>query len=78
MRTGLRARFWIEGGMAVVTAVLFLVTLVQRDWIEGLVGFDPDRASGSLEWAIVGSLLLVTVALFAVARREWRRAVVAA
>ncbi len=78
MRTGLRARFWIEGGMAVVTAVLFLVTLVQRDWIEGLVGVDPDRASGSLEWAIVGSLLLVTVALFALAGREWRRAAVAA
>jgi hypothetical protein len=78
MMKGLRARFWIEGGMAMVTAMLFLVTLVQRDWIESLFGIDPDRYSGSLEWTIVGALLVVTVALFALAGREWRRATVAA
>lgn len=78
MKNGLRARFWIEGGMAVVTAVLFVVTLVQHDWIESLFGVDPDQYSGSLEWAIVGVLLVATVALIALAGREWRRAAIAA
>jgi len=78
MRNALRRRFWLEGGLGVLTAVLFVVTLVRRDWIEALFGIDPDRASGSLEWSIVGGLLLVTLALFSLAAREWRRAAVVA
>jgi hypothetical protein len=56
--------------------VLFLLTIVRRDWIEVLFGVDPDRHSGSLEWWMISSLLAVTVVLFSLAAFEWRRAAV--
>lgn len=74
MKSGLRRRFWPEAGLGVITAMLFLVTLVRRDWIEALFGIDPDAGSGSVEWLIVGALLAVTLALFSLAAYEWRRA----
>lgn len=74
MKTGLRRRFWPESGLSVISAILFLVTLVRRDWIEAAFGVDPDKGNGSLEWAIVAVLLVATVTLFAFARYEWRRA----
>jgi hypothetical protein len=74
MMSALRRRFWLEGGLGALMAVLFVVTLVQREWIETLFGVDPDQASGSLEWSIVGGLLLVTLVLFSLAALEVRRA----
>jgi hypothetical protein len=53
---------------------LFVITLVWRDWIELVFGVDPDKSYGSLEWLIVGALLVVTLALFTLAGFEWRRA----
>ena len=77
MRKTLRRRFWLETGMAIVTCVLFVVTLLYRDWIEVVFGVDPDNRSGALEWLIVGALFVVTIALFTLARYEWRRARIA-
>jgi len=74
MTNGLRRRFWPEAGLGLITGVLFILTLVQRDWIEALFGIDPDNHSGSLEFMIVGGLLVVTIALVALASYEWRRA----
>jgi tetrahydromethanopterin S-methyltransferase subunit E len=74
MRNALRWYFWLEMGLAIVTGILFIVTLVQRQWIEILFNIDPDSGSGALEWLIVAVLLVVTVALFTLARLEWRRA----
>lgn len=74
MRKTLRRRFWLETGLAIVTCVLFVVTLFYRDWIEIVFNVDPDNGNGSLEWLIVGVLFVVTVALFTLARYEWRRA----
>lgn len=73
MRNALRRRFWLETGLAIVTGILFVITLVQRDWIEVVFGVDPDSRSGALEWLIVGVLLVVTITLFALASYEWRR-----
>lgn len=73
MRKTLSWRFWLEAGMAIVTTILFLITLVQRDWIEVVFGVDPDSRSGTLEWLIVGALLIVTIALVTLASYEWRR-----
>jgi hypothetical protein len=50
------------------------LTLFWRDWIEGLTGVDPDRHSGSLEWAIVAGLFGLCLAVAVVARTEWSRA----
>jgi hypothetical protein len=74
MRKALRGRFWLETGTAIVTGILFVITLVWHDWIEIIFHVDPDQGNGLLEWAIVGALLIVTIALFVLARYEWRKA----
>ncbi len=74
MRKALRWRFWLETGMAIVTSILLVITLVQRDWIEIVFDVAPDNRSGALEWLLVGALLVVTITLFTLASYEWRRA----
>lgn len=69
----LSIRFWLESALAVVSGALVLLTLTATTWIETLFHLDPDRGSGSLEWLIVGSALVVTVASVTMAGREWRR-----
>jgi hypothetical protein len=73
MCTALRRRFWFETIVAIVTNVLFVITLVQRDWIEAVFGVDPDSRSGALEWLIIGALLVMTIMLFTMASYEWHR-----
>jgi hypothetical protein len=74
MMNALRWRFWLETGIAIATSILFVITLVRRDWIEIIFGVDPDNHSGTLEWLIVAALLVVTITLFTLASYEWRRA----
>jgi nitrogen fixation/metabolism regulation signal transduction histidine kinase len=69
-----RPRFWWQTGFSVVALVLALVTVISREWIELLTGWDPDRGSGTLEWVLVAVLGLVAIALGAAARNEWHRA----
>jgi hypothetical protein len=66
-------RFWIEAGSAALTAILFVVTLVSREWIEAIFNVDPDGGDGSLEWIIVGALSALSLTLSLLARAEWRR-----
>jgi len=66
-------RFWVEAGLASLSGLLALATLLWQDWLEALTGFDPDAGSGSFEWAIVGSLVVIGVVLALAARAEWRR-----
>ena len=51
MKSALRRRFWLEISMAIVTCMLFVITLVQRAWIEVVFRVDPDNRSGALECA---------------------------
>ena len=69
-----RARFWVESVCGLLGAVLFVVTLVAREWIELIFGVDPDRGSGALEFAIALGLLGVSIVSGLLAAREWRRA----
>ena len=73
MKRQLPVRFWLEVGLASVTGILFLVTLIWKDWIEIVFGVEPDAGSGMLEWLIVGILLMATIALFSMAGYEWRK-----
>ena len=72
MIKALRFRFWLETGMAGLTSVLFLITMVWPNWIEILFGIEPDGGNGSLERLILGVTLVVTIALFILAHSEWR------
>jgi hypothetical protein len=74
MENRLRRHFWVEAALGMLTAVVLVLTLVQRDWIESLFGIDPDQHSGALEWLIVGGLLAATLTLVSLAAYEWRRA----
>ena len=74
-RGDMRRRFWAEAGLAGLSAFLGVLTLVWRDWIEGVTGWDPDRHNGSLEWLIVVALLALALFLGGLARREARHAV---
>ena len=73
MKRQVRLRMWLESVLASTTGVLFLITLVWRDWIERVFGIEPDGGNGTLEWLIVGGLLVATIMLFVLARLEWQR-----
>jgi len=73
VKSTVRARFWVEAGLASLCGFLAVLTLFWRDWIEAIIGFDPDHHNGSLEWMIVAGFSLGCVRLFYAARAEWRR-----
>ena len=78
MKKSLRPWFYPEAILGILSGVLFVVTLINREWIELVFRVDPDQGSGTLEWLVVGGLLVVTLALISLAGYEWRRASVAA
>jgi hypothetical protein len=67
-------RFWIEAGLGSISSVLVIATLVWPDWLELVLHIDPDGGNGAVEWAVVAVFTLVSVASFALARVDWRRA----
>jgi hypothetical protein len=75
MNRSVRFRFWVEVTLGTLTGLLFVVTLVSREWIEAVSGVDPDGGDGSLEVAVLASLLVATVVCSVSARAEWRRTV---
>ena len=68
-----RGPFWIESLIAGASLFLGLMTLVWRDWIEGVFGVDPDNHSGAVEWLVVAGLLVVAAVVGAAAHFEWRQ-----
>ncbi|MFF0087894.1 ABC transporter permease [Streptomyces canus] len=64
----------LETVAAAISAVVFVLTLLWRDWIERLFGVDPDQGSGALEWIIVALALCCTIICGLLARSEWHRA----
>lgn len=73
MNRQLRRRFWFEAVLGVLSTALLALTFFIPDWIEGVFRVHPDQHSGSLEGAIVATLLILTIALGVLARRDWRR-----
>ena len=74
MKQQLRPLFWIEALLALGNAVLLVMTLAWKDWIEIALKVDPDANSGAAEWAVVAVTVLLTMTFVTLARAEWRRA----
>jgi hypothetical protein len=74
MSRKLPARFWFEAITGPIGLVLFVVTLFTPEWIEELTGWDPDHGNGSLEIALVVTLLAISAMSMLAARRDYRRA----
>ena len=70
----MRLQFWVALVLGVVSAVLAVLTLITREWIEIVFGVDPDGGNGSLEWLIVVVTAVTAVVCLGYARVEWRRA----
>lgn len=69
----MRPRFWVALAVGGMSAVLAVITLISREWIELLFGVDPDHGSGLLEWMIVVIMAMIAVACLGWSRMEWRR-----
>ena len=78
MKRGLRLWFYAEAIIGMLTSVLFVYTLFARNWIEMVFHIDPDKGQGGLEWLIVAAVFALAMSCGYLARREWRRASVAA
>jgi apolipoprotein N-acyltransferase len=72
-RCRLRRRFWVEAVLAGTSALLLVLTLISREWIELIFGVDPDSGSGAAEWLIVVLVAALAFTCSALARIEWRR-----
>jgi len=70
----LRLRFWFEVALGSGGALLTLLTLAWPDWIEAVLGVDPDHYSGAAEWVAAAACLAVAAACWFAATVEWRRA----
>ena len=66
-------RFKVETILASLSAVLFVLTLAWRDWIEIVFRVDPDHGNGALEWLLVALTATVTLSFAPLARAEWQR-----
>lgn len=67
-----RPRFWAESALGCTTALLSVLTTVWHDWIETVLGVDPDHGNGGLEWAVVAALALCAATALSLAGSEWR------
>jgi hypothetical protein len=65
-------RLRVEIGLAALSALLFLATVMSPEWIEMTFGVDPDHGGGSLEWLIMGVTALCAIGASLSARADWR------
>ena len=67
-------RSWLEMAVGGLSALVFAATMVWPDWIERLVGVEPDAGDGSAEWGWAIAFAVAALLLFADAGRTWWRA----
>lgn len=64
MNSVFRLRFLLLMVLGSAAAILSIVSLIFKDWIEGAFGVDPDSHSGSLEMALIAVLVAACATLF--------------
>lgn len=69
----IRQRFYFEVVLGAASVLLFLVTLIWKDWIEIVFRVDPDGGNGAVEYAVIVALLAAAAISGWLARTEWRR-----
>lgn len=67
-----RVRALILAVLAVGSAALAALAAFWPQWIEEILGVEPDQGSGALEWALPLGLLVVAAFLAVAARSSWR------
>ena len=73
MKKQLMPLFWIEALLASGNAVVLVLTILRKEWIESVFNIQPDAGSGALEWTIVTVTVVLTAVFLALSRREWQR-----
>ena len=73
MTGSFRPTFWILSGLAAITGIMAIITPFAPDWIEVVLGWDPDQHGGSVERLIVIGFCRLTAVLFILAALEWQR-----
>jgi hypothetical protein len=56
----------------ILFTALFTATWLWPDWIELVVGADPDGGSGETEWLLLFAFGFAALAAWALVRWEWR------
>lgn len=73
-----RTRFPVESVLAAMSAIALVATIAWPQWIEAVLGAEPDGGSGALEVFLSVFLATATVAFVILARAERRRGLAAA
>jgi len=69
-----RSRFWLESALALISAVCLVATLLRPDWIELIIGLDPDASGGGLELGVSLGLGIIALASAVAASVDFRSA----
>jgi hypothetical protein len=72
MNSRRRLRMRIEVVLAILFALLAVMTIMDPQWIEQLFEFDPDNGSGETEWGITAVFGVASLLAALLAGRDWR------
>jgi hypothetical protein len=70
-----RLRMRIEVVLAVVFALIAIATIMDPQWIEQLLAFDPDSGSGGAEWLVTAAFGMASLVASVLAGRDWKELV---
>jgi hypothetical protein len=62
----------IEAVLAILFALFAVMTIMDPQWIEQLLKFDPDNGSGEAEWGLVMMFGVASLVASLLAGRDWR------
>jgi hypothetical protein len=72
MNSRRRLRMRIEVVLAILFALLAVMTIMDPQWIEQLFEFDPDSGSGETEWGITAVFGVASLLATLLAGRDWK------
>ena len=67
-----RLRMRIEVVLAIVFAILAVSTMLDPQWIEHVLEFDPDKGSGDAEWLVTAAFGMASLVTSLLTGRDWR------